>query len=1074
MAEGTPVTYEDLTEELKKKYDEVKAILEADLIGSFQRTRSHGIRWKGFSPEGALDGVDLSTPSEERTRSLRQEINFMVAHSLHRHSENLVNTLERVALRVIQEIMRHQYSPSGPALGTHQGEIPLQSRPPLPFTLAAPEVLSSPAFVVHKIDGDPSDYQFLYEAPKEGLGIAGGAGSELEKQMWLAKYATPTNLQNSTPAAGSDREKQTWLAKFATPTNLQSSTPAASSELEKQAWLAKYATPANQSSTPAASTADQISTILRDQFGMVPKRRAIGYSKPYPNEYDLIPLPPKYRLPEFSKFSGSDGSSSIEHVSRYLAQLGTISASDELRVRFFAQSLTGSAFGWYTSLPPDSIRTWKQMEEQFHMQYHSEASEAGIADLAQVRQKRGETVSEYIQRFRTVRNRCYSARLTEKEAVELAVVGLASPIKDMASQADYPSLAHMVQKLSLYEQRHPDLYQDKFKRAVVLVEADEDEGSAGDQEVAVAEWTRGASPVSCKWVKPQGPPKGFDFDVTKAEQIFDLLLKEKQLKLPEGLKAPTAQELNGKPYCKWHNTFTHTTNDCRVWRQQIQMAIEQGRLIFNQYAMKVDTHLFPAVNMVECTYPGRCQPGFSFSINMVGPGHHSGKDRDEGSRSRSKDKEEAVPRDRLRHDGKRYITEGEVKNVRYQRPLSDHLLNKYVSHTTNADDTTTMKEIVWLTGTPGDIVGMIETRRDMSAMPRTRMSRLPTIGNCPECRQKKKSTGDVSVFKRLGPLPSRNKQAESSRVEDLEELEDDDEEEEDKYHRPRWCPDGLSRSQKRRVQRLRGLEEAERLYLHTLRKARPDLAAKIQRTLDEEGRPQKMEWRPKQRKADDETSAGTNMVFILPAEFCAPGLDEAPVAQLDCGPRPVIFEKPRERSYRHLKALYLRGYINGQPVNKMLVDTGAAVNIMPYSMLRRLGRSSSDLIKTNVTLSDFNGQASEAQGVLNVDLTVGRKTIPTTFFIVDSKSTYVVLLGRDWIHANCCIPSTMHQCLIQWDGDEVEVVHADDSAEISTAGMNVWETAGQEPLSGITLDDCERIDVTKNGVRLVLSTGLTV
>ncbi|KAK1678627.1 hypothetical protein QYE76_039475 [Lolium multiflorum] len=124
----------------------------------------------------------------------------------------------------------------------------------------------------------------------------------------------------------------------------------------------------------------------------------------------------------------------------------------------------------------------------------------------------------------------------------------------------------------------------------------------------MGEWTRGASPVSCKWVKPQGPPRGFDFDVTKAEQIFDLLLKEKQLKVPEGHKIPTGQELNGKPYCKWHNTFTHATNDCRVWRQQIQMAIEQGRLIFSQYAMKVDTHPFPAVNMVECTYPGRCQP----------------------------------------------------------------------------------------------------------------------------------------------------------------------------------------------------------------------------------------------------------------------------------------------------------------------------------------------------------------------------------------------------------------------------------------------------------------------------------
>ncbi|KAK1643554.1 hypothetical protein QYE76_061359 [Lolium multiflorum] len=523
MADGTPVTYEDLTDELKKKYDEVRTILEADLIGSF-RTRSHGIVERVLA-EGALDGIDLSAHRR--------------APGNHESSVLSIRTS------------------SG-----HTREMPLQSRPPLPFALAAPEVTNSPAFVVYKIGGDPSDCQFLHEAPKEiPHGYMCTYVPDCGNWALTNQAATAGTSGKAGGTSATDLEKQTWLAKYATPTNLQSSAPAVGSELEKQAWLAKYATPANlQSSTPAASTADQISTILRDQFGMVPKRRTIGYSKPYPNEYELVPLPPKYRLPDFSKFSGSDGSSSIEHVSRYLAQLGTASASDPLRVRFFAQSLTGSAFGWYTSLPPDSIRTWKQLEEQFHMQYHSEASESGLADLAQIRQKRGETVAEYIQRFRNLRNRCYSARVTEKEAVELAVVGLASPIKDMASQADYPSLAHMVQKLSAYEQRHPDLYQDKFKRAVVLVEADEDEGSAGDQE-------------------------------------------EKQLKLPEGLKIPTVQELNGKPYCKWHNSFSHATNDCRVWRQQIQMAIEQGRLIFNQYAMKVDTHPFPAVNMVECTYP---------------------------------------------------------------------------------------------------------------------------------------------------------------------------------------------------------------------------------------------------------------------------------------------------------------------------------------------------------------------------------------------------------------------------------------------------------------------------------------
>jgi hypothetical protein len=137
-------------------------------------------------------------------------------------------------------------------------------------------------------------------------------------------------------------------------------------DADKQAWLAKYATGLSHDNTysaPGPQATNQISTILRDQFGILPKRRTIGYTKPYRSDYDLIPLPPKYRLPEFTKFSGSEGFSSIEHVSQYLAQLGMISVSDPLRVRFFSQSLTWSAFGWYTSPGPDSIRTWKQLEE---------------------------------------------------------------------------------------------------------------------------------------------------------------------------------------------------------------------------------------------------------------------------------------------------------------------------------------------------------------------------------------------------------------------------------------------------------------------------------------------------------------------------------------------------------------------------------------------------------------------------------------------------------------------------------------------------------------------------------------
>jgi hypothetical protein len=157
-----------------------------------------------------------------------------------------------------------------------------------------------------------------------------------------------------------------------------------------------------------------------------------------------------------------------------------ISVSETLRVRFFSQSLTGPAFGWYTSLGPDSIRTWKQVEEQFHIQYHSKTAEAGIADLAQVRQKRGETMAEYIQRFREVKNRCYSTCISEKEVVELASLGLLKPIKDLAFQLEFNSLAHLVQTLMTYEQRHLELYQDKFKRQVTLIDTEDAEDSRDD------------------------------------------------------------------------------------------------------------------------------------------------------------------------------------------------------------------------------------------------------------------------------------------------------------------------------------------------------------------------------------------------------------------------------------------------------------------------------------------------------------------------------------------------------------------------------------------------------------------
>jgi hypothetical protein len=94
-----------------------------------------------------------------------------------------------------------------------------------------------------------------------------------------------------------------------------------------------------------------------------------------------------------------------------------------------------------------------------------------------------------------------------------------------------------------------------------------------------------------------------------------------------------------------------------------------------------------------------------------------------------------------------------------------------------------------------------------------------------------------------------------------------------------------------------------------------------------------------------------------------------------------VFDKPEQ--HRHLKALYLKCYVDGKPITKMLVDGGAAVNVMPYTTFRKLGKGPEDLLKTDMMLRDFGGNVSETRGAIHCELTIGTKTMLTTFFVIE-------------------------------------------------------------------------------------------
>jgi hypothetical protein len=181
------------------------------------------------------------------------------------------------------------------------------------------------------------------------------------------------------------------------------------------------------------------------------------------------------------------------------------------------------------------------------------------------------------------------------------------------------------------------------------------------------------------------------------------------------------------------------------------------------------------------------------------------------------------------------------------------------------------------------------------------------------------------------------------------------------------------------------------------------------------------------------TGMDINIVFTLPTEFR--GVEEE-VAQMCLGPKEAMFKKPEESS-QHMKPLYVQGHIDGRPISRMLVDGGAAVNLMPYSTFKKLQREDDELLKTNLTLNGVGGNSMEARSVVSMELTVGSKSLATAFFVVEVEGNYSVIIGCDWIHANRCISSTLHRFLIQWIDDEVDVVHTNASAYIALADTTV-------------------------------------
>lgn len=100
------------------------------------------------------------------------------------------------------------------------------------------------------------------------------------------------------------------------------------------------------------------------------------------------------KVPKFTKFAGDTKESTVEHVARYQTEAGDLENNEDLKMKYFPSSLTKNAFLLFTTLPPQSIHTWTQLERLFHEQFYMGQTKISLKELASVKRKVSESVDQ--------------------------------------------------------------------------------------------------------------------------------------------------------------------------------------------------------------------------------------------------------------------------------------------------------------------------------------------------------------------------------------------------------------------------------------------------------------------------------------------------------------------------------------------------------------------------------------------------------------------------------------------------------------------------------------------------------
>jgi hypothetical protein len=180
------------------------------------------------------------------------------------------------------------------------------------------------------------------------------------------------------------------------------------------------------------------------------------------------------------------------------------------KIRLFPSSLSGTTFNWFVSLPTNLVHTWERLEQKFHDYFYNGETELRLSHLVAVMQKSGESVAEYMRRFRDVRNKCYGLMIGDKDLAELSFAGLTTALRDKMEGHDFSDVNQVLQWAIVCEnQAKEHKTHDRFKEVTSKdrpnVNCVEDDSTSEEETgICVAEWvdTAKGKPLACAFLRP--------------------------------------------------------------------------------------------------------------------------------------------------------------------------------------------------------------------------------------------------------------------------------------------------------------------------------------------------------------------------------------------------------------------------------------------------------------------------------------------------------------------------------------------------------------------------------------------